>query len=211
MWVIFRLLRYLLIKIQEINDNFKFDDYTIAKKFRKQGAKIGTNCYLQIRKLASEPYLVEIGNSVAIAAGVSLITHDGASVIFRDEIPALRHFGKIVIEDNCFIGARSMITAGVRIGKGSIVGPMSVVIRDVKPGSIVIGNPAIQVSTVEKYKEQCLQRWEIQGLNRFNSLFEGKNKFEVQKIMESKEFREKLKEHLLSITFEEKGKMKGIK
>ena len=201
MGMILRLLRYLLIKIQEVNENFKYDSFTIAEKFRKEGAKIGVNCFIQINKLASEPYLVEIGNNVGIAPGAALITHDGASVIFRDEFPALRHFGKIIIEDNCFIGAGSMITAGVRVGKGSIVGPMSVVLRDVKPGSIVIGNPAIQVSTVEKYKERCLKEWDSQGLNRFDYLFEGKNKFEVQKIMESKEFREKLKDHLLSIEF----------
>ena len=201
MGMILRLLRYLLIKIQEVNENFKYDSFTIAEKFRKEGAKIGVNCFIQINKLASEPYLVEIGNNVGIAPGAALITHDGASVIFRDEFPALRHFGKIIIEDNCFIGAGSMITAGVRVGKGSIVGPMSVVLRDVKPGSIVIGNPAIQVSTVEKYKERCLKEWDSQGLNRFDYLFEGKNKFEVQEIMESKEFREKLKDHLLSIEF----------
>jgi acetyltransferase-like isoleucine patch superfamily enzyme len=197
--MIFRLLRYLLIKIKEINENFKYDSSTIAEKFRKQGAKVGENCFIQINELASEPYLVEIGNNVAIAPSVTLITHDGASVIFRDEFPALRHFGRIIIEDNCFVGARAIITAGVKIGKGSVVGPMSVVVRDVKPGSIVIGNPAIQVSTVEKYKEQCLREWKNQGLDKFGHLFEGKNKFEVQEIMESKEFREKLKEHLLSV------------
>lgn len=199
MRMIIGLLRYCFIKLKEINEYYKYDPFTIAEKFRKQGAKIGEKCSLQINYLASEPYLVEIGNNVAIAPKVTFITHDGASFVFRDEFPALRYFGKITIEDNCFIGSASIITAGVRIGKGSIVGPMSVVLRDVKPGSIVIGNPAIQVSTVEKYKEQCLQKWENQGLNRFNDLFEGKNKFEVQEIMMSKEFREKLKEHLLSI------------
>ncbi len=199
MRMILGLLRYLLLKIKEINESFKYDSSTIAEKFRKQGAIVGQNCFIQINKLASEPYLVEIGNNVAIAPGVRLITHDGASVIFRDEFPALRHFGRIVIEDNCFIGARSIITAGVRIGKGSVVGPLSVVLRDVKPGSMVIGNPAIQVSTVEKYKEQCLREWKNQGLDKFNHLFEGKNKFEVQEIMESKEFRQELKEHLLSV------------
>jgi acetyltransferase-like isoleucine patch superfamily enzyme len=199
MRIIIRLLKYFLIKLKEINEDYKYDSSTIAEKFRKQGAKIGENCCIEINKLASEPYLVEIGNNVEIASGVTFITHDGASSIFRDEFPALRYFGKIIIEDNCFIGDRSIITAGVRIGKGSIVGSLSVVIRDIKPGSVVIGNPAIQVSTVEKYKGRCLKEWESQGLNRFNYLFEGKNKFEVQEIMESKEFKEKLKEHLLSI------------
>jgi len=201
MRIIFGLLRYLRIKLQEINESFRYNPYTIAEKFRKQGAKVGKNCSLQIDYLASEPYLVEIGNNVSIAVGVSLITHDGASVIFRDEFPAVRYFGKIIIEDNCFIGARSIITAGVRIGEGSIVGPMSVVIRDVKPGSLVIGNPAIQVSTVEKYKERCLKEWKRQGLDKFDHLFEGRDKFEVQEIMMSREFRKKLEEHLLSIDF----------
>jgi acetyltransferase-like isoleucine patch superfamily enzyme len=206
MRIIVRLLRYSLIKLKEINEDYKYDRYTIAEKFRKQGARIGSNCDIQISKLASEPYLVEIGNNVAIASRVALITHDGASAIFREEFPWLRYFGRIVIEDNCFVGAGSIITAGVRIGKGSVVGPLSVVLRDVKPGSVVIGNPAIQVSTVEKYKEQCLQKWESLGLDRFNYLFEGKNQFEVQEIMESKEFRKRLKEHLLSITFGKKAK-----
>jgi len=201
MGMILGLMRYFLTKLRQINDSFKYDPFTISEKFRKQGAKIGENCSIQIYKLASEPYLVEIGNNVAIAPGVSLITHDGASFIFRDEFPTLRYFGKIIIEDNCFIGGGSIITAGVRIGKGSIVGPMSVVLRDVKPGSIVIGNPAIQVSTVEKYKGQCIREWERQGLAEFDYLFEGKNKAEVQEIMLSKEYREKLKEHLLSIEF----------
>jgi acetyltransferase-like isoleucine patch superfamily enzyme len=201
MGMIFGLMRYFLTKLQRINDNFKYNSFTIAEKFRKQGAKIGEDCSIQIDYLASEPYLVEIGNNVAIAPGVSLITHDGASFIFREDFPTLRYFGKIIIEDNCFIGGGSMITAGVRIGKGSIVGPLSVVLRDVKPGSMVIGNPAIQVSTVEKYRGRCLQEWKNQGLDRFDHLFERKNKFEVQEIMLSKEFREKLKEHLLSIEF----------
>lgn len=110
MRIVIKLLRYFLAKLREINEEYKYNPSTIAEKFRKQGARIGENCSIQINKLASEPYLIEIGNNVAIAAGVALITHDGASVVFRDEFPALRHFGRIVIEDNCFIGSRSIIT-----------------------------------------------------------------------------------------------------
>ncbi len=205
MQILFGLLRYLRIKLREINEHFKYNPYTIAEKFRKQGAKIGENCSIQIDTLAPEPYLVEIGNNVSIAAGVELLTHDGASVIFRDEFPALRYFGKIIIEDNCFIGARASILPGVRIGKGSIIGMSSVVIRDVKPGSVVFGNPGMQISTVEKYRERCLQEWKNQGLTKFDHLFGTKNKYEVQKVMMSKEFRRRLKEHLLSIPFEKRA------
>jgi tetrahydrodipicolinate N-succinyltransferase len=138
-----------------------------------------------------------------VAQGVKFITHDGASVIFREAFPALRYFGKIVVENNCFIGEGSIVMAGVRIGTNSIIGPMSVVFKDVKPGSMVIGNPAIQVSRTEKYRERCLQEWENQGLGKFDLLFEGKNKYQVQNIMLSEKFRKELKEHLLSIEFRE--------
>jgi len=189
---------YILHRIYE---KFRYNDVSIAEKFRKQGAKIGKNCFIQIRTLSSEPYLVEIGDSVSIAYGVDIMTHDGASVIFRDELPHLRFFGKVIIEDNCFIGAHATISAGVRIGKNSIIGPYATVINDVKPGSIMIGNPAIRVSTVEKYKQKCLLEWERQGLTKFDPLFKGKNKFEVQSIMASRTFREELKRHLLSVDF----------
>ncbi|NVM22266.1 MAG: acyltransferase [Desulfobacterales bacterium] len=48
----------------------------------------------------------------------------------------------IVLEDDVWIGANSIILDGVRIGKGSIVGAGSVVTRDVQPYAIVAGNPA---------------------------------------------------------------------
>ena len=48
----------------------------------------------------------------------------------------------IVIEDECWIGANVVITAGVRVGNHSVVGGGSVVTKDVPPYSVVVGNPA---------------------------------------------------------------------
>lgn len=48
----------------------------------------------------------------------------------------------ITIEDDCWLGANVVITAGVHIGKHSIVAAGSVVTRDVPPFTIVGGNPA---------------------------------------------------------------------
>lgn len=50
--------------------------------------------------------------------------------------------GDIVIEDDVWIGANSIILSGVRIGKGAIIGAGSVVTKDVQEYSIVCGNPA---------------------------------------------------------------------
>jgi acetyltransferase-like isoleucine patch superfamily enzyme len=48
----------------------------------------------------------------------------------------------VIIEDNVWIGAKSIILKGVKIGKGAIIGAGSVVVGDVHPGTIVSGNPA---------------------------------------------------------------------
>lgn len=48
----------------------------------------------------------------------------------------------IIIEDECWIGANAVITAGVTIGKHSVVAGGSVVTKSVPPYSVVAGNPA---------------------------------------------------------------------
>jgi acetyltransferase-like isoleucine patch superfamily enzyme len=47
-----------------------------------------------------------------------------------------------VIGDDCWIGANSVIVAGVHIGTGSIVGAGSIVTHDVPAYSVAVGNPA---------------------------------------------------------------------
>ena len=48
----------------------------------------------------------------------------------------------IIIEDDCWIAANSILLAGVTIGKGSVVAAGSVVTENVPPYSVVAGVPA---------------------------------------------------------------------
>lgn len=48
----------------------------------------------------------------------------------------------IDIEDDVWIGAHSVVTRGVRIGRGAVIGAGSVVTRDVPPYTIAAGAPA---------------------------------------------------------------------
>ncbi|KAA6458327.1 acyltransferase [Acidobacteria bacterium AB60] len=137
----------------------RYTPFTKAEYLRKLGAHVGEACYIVPTDLGTEPYLVKIGNHVAIAAEVAFHTHDGGVWVLRDGCTDLQVFGPIVIEDNCIIGHRSSLMPNVRIGRNSVVAPNSVVIMDVPENSVVMGVPARPFGSLEKYRQKCLERW----------------------------------------------------
>ncbi|MGB7540916.1 MAG: acyltransferase [Burkholderiales bacterium] len=159
---IVNLIRSVYSRIRSAVELRQYNEYTIAKYFRKQGAQIGNGCTIISRDLGPEPYLVKLGNHVAIAHGVIFMTHDGGAWVFREEVPDLQVFGPIVIEDNCTIGINAILCPNIRIGPNSIVAAGSVVISDVPPNTIAMGVPARSFGSVDKYREKCLERWKVQ-------------------------------------------------
>lgn len=123
---------------------------------RHLGVKIGKKCRIAIWEWSSEPYLVTIGDNVAITKGVSIHTHGGGRVI-RQYIPDFDSFGKVVIEDNVYIGSSSQIMPGVTIGKGSLVAAGSIVTKSVPENMVVGGNPAKVICTIQEYVERNLK------------------------------------------------------
>ena len=55
----------------------------------------------------------------------------------------------VIIEKDAWIGAGSIIMNGVTIGEGAVVGCGSVVTHDVAPHTVVVGNPAKVVRTID--------------------------------------------------------------
>ena len=122
--------------------------------YRRKGVKIGAHCRLFSPPLSAEPYLIEIGDNVTVAVGVKFITHDNSiSKIFSDKTDV---FGKIIIGENVFVGAYSLILPGVSIGSNSIIGAGSVVTKSFGDNLIIAGNPARVISTVDSYKEKVI-------------------------------------------------------
>lgn len=87
------------------------------------------------------PELVTVGCNVMITEGVMIFTHlyDPTYSGHAMKVKPIK------IEDDVFIGARSIILNGVTLGRGCVVGAASVVTRDVLPNVVVAGNPARQV------------------------------------------------------------------
>jgi len=188
-------IRNILAKYRERIELSRYNRFTIAEHFRKQGAQIGEGCSIIPTYLGTEPYLIKIGNHVTIANGVAFMTHDGATWIFRNQCPNIQAFGPIIIEDNCVIGENAILFQGVKIGPNSIVAAGSVVISDVPANTIVMGIPARPLGSVDKYKEKCIARWAVQQppdciLENGEDWWNSKH---------YKDNRQKLKVHLLKI------------
>lgn len=81
---------------------------------------------------------IKIGNNIAIAPDVSFFAA-GHDYHYYD-LPDIAE--SIIVEDNVWIGGKSIILQGVTIGEGAVVAAGSVVSKDVEPYTIVGGNPA---------------------------------------------------------------------
>lgn len=119
---------------------------------RKQGVKIGKNCRLHTMAFTTEPYLVEIGDNVSIADNTVFITHDGGITCFKSEFPDDDIFGKIVIGNNVHIGTNCTILLGSKIGNNTIVGAGSVVRGRFPDNSVIVGNPAKVIMSMNAQK-----------------------------------------------------------
>ena len=91
---------------------------------------------------------ISVGDNVLIGQNVVVRAADH---VFRSQEMPIRfqgHVGEaIVIEDDVWIAANSVITKGVTIGSGAIVAAGSVVTRDIPPMTIVAGAPARAIGT----------------------------------------------------------------
>ncbi len=129
----------------------------MVKYARYIGVTVGENTYINPSvKFPSETYLVSIGNNVALTTGVCIYTHGGARVA-RRVIPNFDCFGKVVIEDWAYIGSNSLIMPGVTIGEGALVAAGSVVTKSVAPRTVVGGNPAKFICSVDDFIEKNMK------------------------------------------------------
>lgn len=95
-------------------------------------------------------WLITMGDNVTIAPRVTIVTHDASTRLHL----GVTRLAPVTIGDRVFIGAGSIILPGVRIGDDAIVGAGTVVNRDVKPRTVVAGNPVREVCGLDEFLER---------------------------------------------------------
>jgi acetyltransferase-like isoleucine patch superfamily enzyme len=102
---------------------------------------IGDNTLIGMGNVIIGP--VTIGNNVIFAQN---IVASGLNHEYRDVNTPISLqktiVSQIIVEDDCWIAANSVITAGVTIGKHSVIAAGAVVTKNVPPYSVAAGNPA---------------------------------------------------------------------
>lgn len=140
-----------------VGDHVKFDGkstFIFASRFAdrptlKVGSHtgIGDGCVFTIGKQ------ITIGNHCRIPGGVWFFDSSG-----HPSDPVTRKAGHppkpedvkpITVCDNVWIGGKSIIMPGVTIGENSVVSAGSVVVSDVAPNTIVAGNPARKIGSLQ--------------------------------------------------------------
>ena len=105
---------------------------------RWRGVKIGKNVWIGYDTIieTSCPHLVTIRDRAQIGIRVTIIAHN-------------REQKGVVIEEDAALGAGAIVLPNVTIGRGAVVTAGSVVTKSVPPKTMVQGNPAQPIATVE--------------------------------------------------------------
>lgn len=126
---------------------------------KSRGVKLGANVFIDffVWIEGGLPQYVEIEDCVVLAAHAKILAHD-SSLNNMFDIPIKAKITRL--QKNCYIGTGAIVMPGITVGEQSIVGAGAVVTSDVPPLTVVGGNPARILMTVdeliEKYQKDRL-------------------------------------------------------
>lgn len=140
------LIRYILLNTitKECGDNVSVHPNVYL--FQLKNLSIGNNVSIHPMCYIDASGGINIGNDVSIAHGSTIMStthrYDDFRIPIKDQSVDLL---MTEVEDNVWIGAKTTILAGIKVGYGSVIGAGSVVTKDVPSNNIVGGVPAKKI------------------------------------------------------------------
>lgn len=95
-------------------------------------------------------YHITIGDNVILAPRVHILAHDSSFGLYTGKTRA----ANVMIGNDVFVGAGSIILPGVHIGSRVIIGAGSIVTKDIPANSVAAGNPARVICDIDAYLEK---------------------------------------------------------
>jgi len=163
---LFSFLYFLLYILPGYYFSNKLRGYFISFHLKKSGKKllinreviiesphnisIGDNFLINARCWISGGGGLNIGNNVLIGPNVVIHTSNHNFQYKSITINKQGHTLKpVIIEDDVWIGANCMITPGVILAQGCVIGAGSVVTKDTEPYGVYVGVPAKKIKERE--------------------------------------------------------------
>ena len=168
--------RFILTHIFEFINFICYGDLPTSY-YLKRGMKIGCNFFRQTATKfdPSHCYLISIGDNVTVANNVQLLAHDQSPRVYL----GFGKVGRIVIGNNVFIGAKSLILPNVVVGDNVIIGAGSVVTKSIPDNSVVGGVPAKVIGNTDSYISKCSDQ--ILTAHKFNDSYINNKKLSISK------------------------------
>jgi acetyltransferase-like isoleucine patch superfamily enzyme len=143
----------------QIGENTDISDFTTLvamndplNNVQNSSLIIGSNTYIgEYNNIRAGGGMIQIGDFCSISQHISIIASNHKfkkEELIRNQPWDLEN-NFVVIKDDVWIGANSIILPGVTIGKGAIIGAGSVVNKDIPDFAIAVGNPV----RVIRYRE----------------------------------------------------------
>jgi acetyltransferase-like isoleucine patch superfamily enzyme len=142
-----KLSKFINLYGCEVGDESKIGAFVEIQK----NAKIGKRC-----KISSHTFICEgvtIEDNVFVGHGVTFINDTYPRATAADgELQSEKDWRVVptTVRKGASIGSGATILCGLEIGEDAIVGAGSVVTKDVPPNSVVAGNPARKLRSMQK-------------------------------------------------------------
>jgi acetyltransferase-like isoleucine patch superfamily enzyme len=101
--------------------------------------EIGNHTFINYGSSIAARASVQIGSHCHLGHYTFVMDNDQHDIIRRTELPPSN---PVIIEDHAWIGSKTVILPGVRIGSRAVIGAGSVVTKDIPPRCVAAGNPA---------------------------------------------------------------------
>ena len=120
---------------------------TDVERFKKAGGKVGDNVHIFSSFLdPTFPWLIKIGDNTTIT-DVTILCHDAST----QKTLGYSKVGRVIIGNNVFVGAKSVILPNVTIGDNVIIGAGSIVTKDIPSNTVAVGNPCRPIGNFDDY------------------------------------------------------------